>query len=199
MFIPLSISTVAFSSDVFNMSVGYLPQANATCESGLLYTLTYSPWFCTIITHLIYEFVVFPFLRNRLPNSLTRIGITFILIVIFRIGHLTGDIIFFFNNSAEILTPFIANNIVYGKIMYFLTTGIFEFVCAQSPYNMRGLLTGCTGFIFLLSVSLGALIMTVFGDVCKSEYCFVVHGSFSAALSLFGFILHSLVQDESER
>ncbi len=46
-----------------------------SCEADLVFTVTYSTPWVTIIVTLVYEFGVYPLIRNRLPSILKRIEI----------------------------------------------------------------------------------------------------------------------------
>ncbi len=67
-----------------------------------------------------------------------------------------------------------------------LINGILEFLCAQSPYNMRGLLTGYITFHVFLSLSLNFL-MNVF------LYTRYILYSISTSLSVIGLVLYCLL------
>ncbi len=62
----------------------------------------------------------------------------------------------------------------------------FEFVCAQSPYNMRGLLTGYAFFTMFLFNVLGSLVSLAF---CDSKICLIAQYSLGAGLGILGAVL----------
>ncbi len=82
--------------------------------------------------------------------------------------------------------------ILSGFLSVFLINGILEFVCAQSPYNMRGLLTGYMIFLILLSLSLNFLMKFVHFLIYKHLKYYVVP-SISTVLSVIGLVLYCLL------
>ncbi len=82
-----------------------------------------------------------------------------------------------------------------GPVRICLITEVIEFVCAQSPYKMRGLLIGCAGICVLPPFFLGRVLNGLFEEniVCKKEYYPVIQSCFSAAVSLIGFILYCFI------
>ena len=133
----------------------------------LLSTFTTNSLFIPIFVTVLYELMLFPLVKNKLPSTLKRIGIAAFLIFVIESLHLTEagvslSIIQTTNQTETLLTLQQVEkwvNLVLGfskaTVILFLLNGILEFVCAQSPYNMRGLLTGCTFFVILFSVSSG--------------------------------------------
>ena len=191
--LPYSIVMMGLGSGTFPYVLLHLPKTS--CTSMLLYSLTYNPW-CTItLTSMVYEFGVYPIIRNKLPNVLRRIGITALLVMFLNSVYLILNTIDYFHHDVllQVPSPYIAFSILNGITTLFLFAGALEFVCAQSPYNMRGLLTGYTSFVVLISVSIGALIFFIFQRKCAMPSCAVINGSISVFLSLVGFILYCVL------
>ena len=167
------------------------------CTSALLYSLTYSPWWSIIIANMAYEFGVYPIVRNRLPNVLKRIGITVLLFLILNSAYFIFNMTDFFYPEMRILQqpqwPHIVYSILNGIVTLFFLSGVVEFVCAQAPYNMRGLLTGYISFIIAIPMSFGLLIFYIFKLKCTMPSCTVIHASISMFLSLVGFILYCVL------
>ena len=179
--------------------------ATNSCTSALLDMLIYSPWWSIIIATIAYGIGVYPLLKNRMPNTLRRIGMAAFLILILNSGLLIIAVTDFFNPELHLVQNvwrYAVVNILNGVATLFFLTGVFEFVCAQSPYNIRGLLTGYTNFVLLLSFSLATLtveLVDFFSNI--STHCYLW---FNLCIFEFGWIrtilhLGSLVQDESER
>ena len=89
--------------------------------------------------------------------------------------------------------PRIVCYVAFSVEMAFFMNGMLEFVCAQSPYNVRGLLAGYTLLSFFFSFSLGVLIFWLFFSLCDKTYSFLSQSSFSTAVGLVGFILHCVL------
>ena len=116
----------------------------------LLSTFTTNSVLIPIFVTVLYELMLFPFVRNKLPSTLKRIGIAAFLILVIESLHLTdtgvtSSIIQTTNQTESLLTLQQVEqwvNLVLGfskaTVSLFLLNGILEFVCAQSPYNMRG-------------------------------------------------------------
>ncbi len=138
---------------------------------------TYHPSLCSLIAILVSEFVLYPLVKIQPPSILQQIGILYFVIMF---------------GSVIILTIQVVGFVFLGCIgLTFSRT--FQFVCAQSPYNMRGLLAGYTTFIHALPILVGIFINKVIKHSCTEAYKDVVHTSVAAALSLVGFVLHCLL------
>ena len=193
--LPLSVILISLDSSAF-LLIRPLSLTSSNCTSALLYSLTYSPWWCIIIANMAYEFGVYPIVRNRLPNSLKRIGITAFVVLILNSAYLILEVINYIHPEVRLLQeswPYIIYSILDGLAILFFLSGVLEFVCAQAPYKMRGLLTGYTNFVVLISVSLGGLIFFVFKLECVTPLCTIIHTSISGFLSLVGFILYCVL------
>ena len=180
--------------------LGYILPPSSTirnCTSALLYSLTYSPWWSIIIASMAYEFGVYPIVRNRLPNVLKRIGITVLLFLILNSTYFILNMTDFFYPEIRILQqpqwPHIVYSILNGIVTLFFLSGVVEFVCAQAPYNMRGLLTGYISFIISISMPFGVLIFYIFKLECTIPSCAVIRASISMFLSLVGFIMYCVL------
>ena len=194
--LPIFIVSLGLISSILSV-YGIIEDSFTTnsCTSALLYMLTYSPWWSIIIATIAYEIGVFPLLKNRMPSTLRRIGIAAFLILILNSGLLILAVTDFFNPELHLLQNiwrYVVVNILNGVVTLFLLTGVYEFVCAQSPYNIRGLLTGYTNFVLLLSFSLATLAFELF-DFFRISTHTVIYGSISVFLSLVGFILYCIL------
>ena len=208
-FVPISIIfisvpiSIIFIASYTTISVTLFSKSNE-CTSQLLFFFTFNLWWA--IATVVYEFGVHPFIRNKLPSTLKRIGIVAVLILLINCTSLGLSTVNFnnsqFTNNTSILDfstfydhywPWI-NQILSGAVTLFCIAAVLEFVCAQSPYNMRGLLTGFTTFIIFSSVSLNGLVS---GIIYQSQrnylYASIVYGSTQTCLSLVGFILHCVL------
>ncbi len=68
-----------------------------------------------------------------------------------------------------------------------------EFVCAQSPYSMRGLMTGFVTFTIIVFLAFGYTLSWAFTHLCFSRYCAISQYSTGALLSIVGLLLHLVV------
>ena len=165
-------------------------------------TFTTNLWLIPMIVTILYELILFPILRNKVPNTLKRIGITAFLIFIVESLHLaeagvnlsiTQTV-----NQTENLNILqqcehwvnLVLNFLKVCVGLFLLNGILEFVCAQSPYNMRGLLTGCTFFVTLTSISSGNFMLDT-DPIIKMGT--ITRNTVSTGIGLLGFILYCVL------
>ena len=195
--LPISVVWIALGSGtIAHILLHLLDRNEGNCTMGLLYSLTYNPWCVITLTSMVYEFGVYPIIRNKLPNSLRRIGITAFLALLMNSAYITLNIIDHFHPEVRLLQepwPYIVYSILNGIAILFLSSGALEFVCAQSPYSMRGLMTGYTNFATFISLSLGLLVFFILKVECKMRSCSIIYGSISMVLSLVGFILYCVL------
>ena len=195
-FVPMFIVLVAYDSS--NIATYFTTHQ---CTSQLLFSFTFYLWWA--IATVVYEFGIYPFIRNKLPSTLKRIGIIAVLILLINCLSLVLSTVnnFQFTNNASTsdFTTFYhhywpgINQILSGIVVLFLIASVLEFVCAQSPYNMRGLLTGFAAFIIFSSVSLNSLVSGIVFQKQTYLYASIIYGSIQTGLSLVGFILHCVL------
>ena len=95
------------------------------------------------------------------------------------------------------LVPSLSIDVIFsvsGSLLFvvFLPAEL-EFVCAQSPYNMRGLLVGLVYVKYVCSGFFNAVFSILMSSLCTSEYCIIIQWSVIAVLILFGFVLFLFV------
>lgn len=163
----------------------------------------------------IFEFLIYPLFRKYIPRMVIRIGLgMFVMLLGYTIllginvaGHdLTdstagADSCMFYteshyniNVSTNFLIPIIAI-VTIGEMLFYI--GCFEFICAQSPYNMRGFIIGIFFMISGLQGGLTSIVIAVFALVfnrlkshtlgCGTWYMIV-----TMSIGLFGFILYTV-------
>ncbi len=178
-------------SDVGRLSIEVLHLINSNiteCTSSMVYTFSFNPWWSGIVTTILYELALYPLVRNKVPSSIRRIGGTALLNVILNTLYLAAQ-----------FCPHIWGLVLHCVVEFFsgimfvvILNGILEFVCAQSPYNMRGLLTGYMTFILFLSFSLNIFS----GLLLFSNHTLFTHhiiASIYTALSMIGLVLYCLL------
>ena len=172
------------------------------CSPQLLYIYVFDSWWA--IATFAYEFGAYPFIKNYLPSTLKRIGIAGFLLFFFKCLPLVVSALTYTNalsNSSASMYFFTTNHCYWSSIHSFLSgsvaillfNGLLEFVCAQSPYNMRGLLTGCTMFLIFSSTSLNSILNILLADLVSNSLYSIAYDSTLLALSLVGFILHCVL------
>ena len=152
------------------------------CHDTLL-ELFRSPQLATVLAVPLYELAIYPLARNWIPSSLKRVGISTLGTVIVASTALSVDMVGHDHTNARehLECMFVPNNtyisavdinmnyfwvgiplsIIIGIEELIVFTSLFEFICAQTPYDMKGLITGL-GFCGLaLSEALtGATLLT---------------------------------------
>ena len=189
--VPIALVSLSLSS---TQSLGLLNNIY-DCASGLEYALAYSPWWSVVLTTVLYELAVYPLIRNIVPSTLKRVGIVSFLVFLVNSGYLLMSVCKFVRlvEYSESQWPHIVYFILFGVNATFLINGMLEFVCAQSPYNIRGLLAGCTVLLLVFWFSFGALVFWLFYALCDRAYSFTAESSFTTISSLVGFILHCVL------
>lgn len=144
-------------------------EAIGSCYSHL-FTSSVVLWMI-IIGIPVYEFVIYPLFHNYIPSMLKRVGIgiavavvsIFVQLMIDVVGHAKTDLqsnqtlCIFSSGNATLnidyqwtVLPYILNGFV--RMLIYISS--FEFICAQSPHQMKGLLIGlfyCLRGIFIIA------------------------------------------------
>ena len=219
MLIPISIIFLTLIAGNFN----YLFAIDTcNCSSQLHDTFTH-PLCNVLIFTVAYELGIYPLIRNRIPTTLKRTVIGSFLVLLTKSIFLVESIVSLYStqptmaNNTESYLPTLLSDEAWANtalvltqniVLMLLINGLLEFVCAQSPYNMRGLLTGCAVFMMITSLALGTLIQALIyqpynKDVCKKTVIVrmvtdhrsreVCQRAGIAALSLIGFILYCVL------
>ncbi len=185
-FLPIFLSSSSFLPDVLPLwSSGLVTK----CDEYLVFSFTYNPFWIMIIALLVYEFLIYPFIKNRLPSILKRIGILSFLLFIFNSIKLIIAVSFFY---LEHFSQWYS--LVYSVplccVFVFLLNDVLEFVCAQAPYKMRGLLLGYVIFLYIISLVINITVL-IFGS---ESFRFSIRlSSVYTALSVIGFVLYCLL------
>ena len=161
------------------------------CTASLI-SLTYHPFVCAMLVTLISEFIVYPLVKMEPPSILKQIGFACFIIVVANIGILSAEVVSYFHDIQKWIE--IASSIIGGLVNFsFLTNCILLFACAQSPYNMRGLLAGFALLLHASSLLLGEAFFTITVKFCDKCYNYIIYSSVMVAITLFGFILYCLL------
>ncbi len=119
----------------------------------------------------LYEVLVYPFARNWIPSSLKKVAFFAFLTIASSIYLMMLDIIgqsqsedtvpcmFLANETTPLPTSYLAVAIpvavLLGVQLLAFNIAAYEFICAQSPYHMKGLITGFGVMIINLAACLG--------------------------------------------
>ena len=195
-FLPVWITV--FSSNCYGtlnvlyypLNISDLPQ-NSSCVYTVFSKFTYSPFWCFLVSLLLYKFIVYSLCKHSLGSILKRNGVLTFFVCLFNI---TFSVISIVQLSKPVSPwPFVAYSILSYTVISLLIIFTVEFVCAQSPYSMRGLLSGFAFFTIFLSCELGTLISSIFTYHCNANSCKIVQYIVGAVLSVVGFLLYVVV------
>ena len=176
-----------YSTEVFDNIKG------SKCEANGLFLFTLHPVYCAVLTVLVYELVIYPCFNHRLPSSMKKIGIISFAVLLRNVTYLVVSILLHFGIvKKEAVAPWMTSitSVLYGVLTIIIFAASQEFVCAQAPYNMRGLLSGYIQLISWLAVTLGDLLSF---QLCKMQSCYLATASVGAALSIFAFVLYLII------
>ncbi|XP_064396308.1 solute carrier family 15 member 4-like [Halichondria panicea] len=171
-----------------SIEVLHLINPNITeCMSSVVYTFSFNCLWSGIVTTVVYEFALYPFLKKKVTSSIRRIGAAALFNMLLNILYLAAQ-----------FCPHVWGSVLHCVVEFFsgimfvlILNGILEFVCAQSPYNMRGLLTGYMMFLSFLSLSLNIFnALLLYSNHIHAHH---IVPSISTALSVIGLVLYCLL------
>ncbi len=206
--IPMFLTSLSWAGSMYdNMKMMPIPNSSniSSCYLTLIYSFSYSSWWSTIVTIVSYEFALYPLLHNSVLalSTLKGFGIVGFFTLLTSSGYLAISII----SPVDIAYPHFITiallNVLNGSITMFLLTTMIEFVCSQSPYNMRGLLTGYAHFLVFLSIFLSILLSELIREwtrksqkhcnSCWDEHNSIITTTILTVLAFTGFISHCLL------
>ena len=190
------IFSFTFLGNVFGTVNGRLLDLNV-CTADIIYLFVDRIFWYGLLGGVAYEFVIYPFIRNRLPSILKRIGAASFLIIFTTSISFSLKMAHYFSHSTETATQWIAQifqQLTRGVLSQFVVTLILEFTCAQSPYNMRGLVLSIVVLLVLVSSGAQVLFGLFFNTkICTQPWCPLVSYSVQLVLHIFGFLLFCVV------
>ena len=147
---------------------------------------------------LVYEFLVYPLFKNKLSGILKRIGAAFLIVTLICFVCFALKLVQFLFQSSAGTTGWIVTVLYYsatGLLQQVLLTSIFEFMCAQSPYNMRGLLLSLLVPLIVITSTLASTVgRYLIIETCSTKHwCFLVLSSVKIVLCLIAFLLFCIV------
>ena len=153
----------------------FVREGGIESESKWIKSVVYviiSPTLTIIYFIPLYELLVYPCLKNRSPSILQSAGIGAAALVCLSIFGITAEITKYYTSTKsdsmfswkdpDINTVYffigIPFNCALGYTRVILRKSILEFICAQAPYNMKGLLIGFTFTIQTMFIIVGGVI-----------------------------------------
>ena len=172
--------------------------ANHNCMPVMIRSLTYETSLWVLGGIIIYEFAIYPFAVPIIPSSLKRIGATsFFTIVINGLSLLFA--VLDYVHKTEVTDPYdtdwfwILQSLISAPLKIILLTSAIEFVCAQSPYNMKGLMIGYMWSEYYMSNIFANIVAGIMHTLCKGDKCSVIYSSVATFWSIVGFVLICLL------
>ena len=136
------------------------------------YALLYSHYVIIGLSIPLYELFIYPLARNWVPKILQKSIIAAVLVMFMSLyflildaaGHYMRDVPCMFAAPRDVTLPI--NYLAVDIPFHFLTAliimlyriALVEFVCAQSPYNMKGFLLGLVYFVIYLGEGIAIFI-----------------------------------------
>ncbi len=166
---------------------------------------------CIILCLPIYKATLDIFNRKCFSTSLKRVGsaqvmvacaslILLVLTTAWYVSNAPSVCMFVSSGSSQFPVDHrwieIPLKLILFSSAFFLTTAMLEFVCAQAPYNLRGLLIGTLYSVGLLSAILGLVIFRVWYHQNGNTYgasCGVWYYLFVTATITLGLVVFSVV------
>ena len=196
--LPLSLVILSFTflKDVLN-KFAETPLGLNGCTKEILRLFVYSSFLYGCLGHIVYEFFYLPFGCKQASQYTQENWCCVLDNNSHQLYNFTLKLAIFLSHSNEINTEWIVqvfHQSTGGLLSQILVTLILQFMCAQSPYNMRGLLLSLVVFFVIASggvhVMLGYYITT---KVCTKSWCFLVSFSVTTTLCFIGFLLFCVV------
>ena len=180
----------SYWSDIFRFM--HHNQNQTTCVDNVYILFTHDPWWCCLVTMFLYKVCVYPCVKNKLPTILKRLGTyLFLLMIVTIVYAFTG---YYYRYS---VWPKIAHTWLLNILFSLVSMAVAEFVHAQSPYNMRGLLSGMHYVLLVASPIMGAWVNGFTN--CSSEHCLIILHSIGGGLNIAGFLLYLVVAGRYKR
>ena len=151
-----------------------------------------------ILGTVCYEFLFYPLIERKIPQStiLRRIGNASLVITLISFICFIIKLTRYLLHSDEIVTKWIVHflyHITSGVLSQVFLTSVLEFVCAQAPYNMRGLMVSLYLPLILFSDISGWICFALMQRVCIQTWCPLLLFSGKILICFIGFILFCIV------
>ena len=164
------------------------------CESMLVSLFSYNNVTIALIGLVLQELVLFPITQGKLSSStLKRIEGACFLKTLVNVVYLILTILQYCNIFESVWIRRLLFLVSNGLVFQVFITSILEFVCAQSPYNMRGLFVGAVYSQYAIS-TFATTFLALLTNWCNShESCPVLYWSTTCVLVLLCFLLFCVV------
>ena len=186
--IDISLVITEYIPLTFNASL------NACINKFINYSL-HSYYLYSLLGNVVHEFLIYPFINIKLPSILKRIGTVCLLVTVGTFICFILKLAFYLADSSKYeWIAQVLHSFMLGTLSQCVVTLMLEFMCAQSPYNMRGLILSLTMLLLPLFSCVQLAFRTYFiGKICTQPWCPLISYSVQLALHVFGFLLFCVV------
>ena len=166
--------------------------------SDVTHFFTHSYVIYAILATFAFEFLVYPLAKNKLPSILKRITAVPLILTLVSLVCFSLLLASYLSHSSETTTTWIVNilyTVMSGILLQVLLTAVFEFMCSQSPYHMRGLLVSFVVPLTVTSCIVGIRVgLALRHNVCSTHMqCFLISFSVKIITCFIGFLLFCVV------
>ena len=192
--VPLSIAMAIIGSNTRFSNISFL--GSTSCTANIIRHFTTRISWYSVLGIVVYEFVVYPIFGTRFPSMLKRIGAVLSIMTLLNFVCLVLELVDYFSSANETVTDkivFFLYPCTEGIVGPVLVTSAVEFICAQSPYNMRGLSASFFGVIFCLTNLLSwDVYYTFLHKYCTEQWCSLLSFSSKTAFCVIGLLLYCI-------
>ena len=163
------------------------------CRAGAERVFASSSSGFSVIGVVACELVIHPLVGNRFTSILKRIGTVSLMITLVSLLCFIIRLAHYLSHSSEASTEWIVLTLNYSLgslLLQILLRSMLEFMSAQSPYNMRGLLASV--LVYLLVTIIGTRV-NISHTVCTKSWCFLIPFSVKTIFCVIGFLLFCVV------
>ena len=123
-----------------------------------------------------------------------RMGMSSFAVVVRNITFLTVNILTYFKIVERTVHWMMGiNSVLFGILIVTSFTACFEFICAQAPYSMRGLMSGYIQFVPRFAFAAAYALDFEYIKYCVTTHCSLASASVGAAISIFAFLLYLII------
>ena len=197
--LPFSVIILFFNVHSIDLTVSGLNSSGLVfCKKHDLPSFVYSFSLYIILGTLTSEFLIYPIAGNKFPGIFKRIGITLLAMTLLWFAWLVVSLTHYFSHSNETTSEWIfhfLSLVANGLLTQILVTASFEFMCAQSPYNMRGLLASFFVPLAIVLTGVGRSAGLILRHkICTETWCKqLIPFSVKTILCVIGFLMFCVV------
>ena len=160
------------------------------CSLTAMGTVISNPLWWVIVGIPIYEFAIYPLVMAWVPSILKRIGIgSFITVILNALFLILSGVSYRYHDNVSMNRIWVdfPQSVVVAIVIILLITSVLEFICAQSPQNMKGLVIAYIWCQYSFSSIFVSFIFAIFVTYCDS-HCVILYCLFATLMSIVGFI-----------